>query len=368
MHRARFRLLLCCFLGGMFAHAADPDDFRGVWLGKIVAPNAQAELGLAFVSSQDGMLVSVNFPERFLHRVNFGVADIRGDTFALAPLHLRVSRSGDVLSGTFGPARLPVELRRGGTFAPEPPVSDLPPGPAPVWTRSLGAAIWASPVAFEGVLYVGATDGKFHAVRASDGHPLWTWSGSHALYGEALATADRIYFVDERTQLICLDRSDGALVWRTPLHDEALAGGPPPANETFNHRTATPVADARGTLYVGSTDRGLYAIRAASGKILWRHDVKARVYAPVALRGDDVIVPCFDGSVVTINRRTRRELSRSQLGGALVSAPVVTPDRVVLGSRDYMLYALDRGGAVAWRNSFWFSWIESTPRFAGGTL
>src|SRR5690606_26401913 len=122
-------------------------------------------------------------------------------------------------------------------------------------------------------------------------------------------------------------------------------------------------------LYIGSNDGGVYAVRANSGRILWRHDARSPIYAPLALRGNDLIVAGFDGSIFTLNTRRRRESGRTQLGGAIVSAPVVAGNRLIVGARDYLLYGVDAAtGAVAWKHTFWFSWIESTPRVVDGTL
>ena len=53
----------------------------------------------------------------------------------------------------------------------------------------------------------------------------------------------------------------------------------------------------------------------------------------------------------------------------MVTTPVVVGDRLVAGSRDYQLHAFDLGDtARAWTFSYWFSWVESTPALAGGTI
>lgn len=349
---------------------AEPSPFEGTWLGEIAAPNTRTPLGLAFTPTPKGLFVHLYFPEMFLHGVNFGPAEIHGDTFTLDALNLAVTRDGDTLTGTFAIAKLPVTLHRGGKFDPAPPEPVFPAAPAPAWSHALGAPAWASPIARDGVVYVGTTDGKFHAVRAADGAAVWTWSGPHPLWGEAVAAAELVCFVDEHTELVALDRATGVLRWRVPLHDEKLAGGPPPKNETFNHRAIVPVLDAkRATLYAGSTDGGLYAVRADTGKILWRHAAPAKIYAPVTLQGDTILAAAFDGTVFALDRRSRKETLRAKVGGPVVSAPVVVGDRIVVGARDYLLYGLDRAtGAIVWRDSYWFSWVESSARVADGTV
>ena len=351
---------------------AAPSDFEGIWTGEIVAPNTRTSLGLAFTPTPDGLFVSLHFPEMFLYTANFGAADIRDDTFTLAPLQLVLTRqSNDELVGTFAPGRLPVRLRRGGTLSDPPAATAIPAGPAPRWQRQLGAPVWGSPIVHDNIVYVAATDGRVHALQAADGEPLWTWTGPHPFYGDILVTADALYLLDERSQLVALARADGRLLWRLDLHenDSSPAAAPPPRNPTFNHRTATPVLDSRGILYVGSTDQHLYAINAESGRIVWRHPTPAPIYAPVTLHGDNLVAACFDGTLFSIHRRNRRERFRSTLDGPLVSAPVIVGDRLIIGSRDYFLHGLDAAtGAARWRNTYWFSWVESTPRVADGIL
>lgn len=363
----RFLLSVCSCAGLALAARAEvaTPNYEGIWTGEIIAPNTRTELGLAFTSTPDGVLVSVHFPAMFLHSVNFGAADIRGSAFTLKPLDLSLSLADDRLTGTFGPARLRVELHRGGEFTPPPPEPVYPAAPAPTWTRKLDAGVWASPAGYAGFVYVAAIDGKVHALRAADGSEVWTWTGPHALYGAPLATDDSVYVLDARAELVALARLDGTLRWRTPL---LPAGVALPDNPTFNHRAAAPVIDPKGVLYVGSPEGGVHAIRARNGRPIWRHDARAPIHATLGLNGNDLLVGAFDGSVLTLDRRNRRESMRTTVGGPVVSTPMVVGDRIIVGARDYLLYGLDRSGRVAWRNTFWFSWVESTPRVVDGVL
>lgn len=347
------------------AAGASVDSFEGVWLGEIVAPNARAVFGLAFTRTPKGFLVSVYFPEMFLYSANFGPADIRDGTFYFPPLNLELTRKDEALVGTFAPAKLPVELHRGGSFVAEPPAPTFPAAPAPDWEKSLGSSAWASPLARDGVIYIGTVDGHFHANQADTGASLWQWTGDSPIYGSAAANSDRLFFLNERGELICLRRSDGTLEWKIPVAPSLTA---PPKNPTFNHRAAAPVLDPKGTtLYVGSSDGGIYAVKASNGRVLWRHEAKAPIYATLGLVGERLAAGCFDGSVVMLDRTSRKELVRAKLPGALVSTPVASNGRWIIGARDYMLYGLEeKTGSIAWRNSYWFSWVESTPAIVDG--
>jgi outer membrane protein assembly factor BamB len=348
-----------------------PDPIEGTWLGTVSAPQGPAEIGFRFERTAKGVLVyALQFPEMNAYGVNFGAPVGRdGEAYTEPVFRTRLHLVGDRLSGTFGPGQLPVELTRGGNFTAAPPPPHFPAPPAPLWSCDLGSPTWAPPVVADGLVYVGTQGGSFHAVRASDGQKSWTWTGPHRLDGRAVVSGEALFFVDGKNDLVCLNRADGAQRWRTALYDAALAGRPLPDNPTFNRRTAIPLV-LDGVVYCGSADGGLHALDVATGEKLWRHDAKAPVFSGVALHGADTLLfGTMDGSVVGLDRRTRRETLRARVGGGVVTTPVVAGGRLIVGSRDYFIYGLDPAdGAVGWKFSYWFSWIESTPVLADGLI
>ncbi len=340
-------------------------SFEGEWIGVVSASNDRTEIAFTFTPGQHGLNASFSMPAMFVHGMDLGPAQIKDGTYTLPDLGIRLVLADGRLTGTSFNPLLRVELHRGPAPATAASAPELPPAPTPAWTHSLGAETWASPVTREGSVYVGSVDGKFHTVRTADGFEIWTWAGPHALYGAALITEDSLYFLDEHTDLVSLHRSDGQLQWRVPLYDEKSAGQPARSNPTFNRRTAVPVL-AAGVIYVGSPDHELYALD-TSGKILWRHDLGAAVYAAVAVQNDELIAGCADGSVVVLNRHTGGEIARTKLGGPIASAPVIAGDILLVGGRDYLLYGLRRSDlGIAWRDTYWFSWVESIPALADG--
>ena len=351
-----------------------PDPIAGLWTGTVTAPQGTvAEIGFEFFRTPRGNLIfRLNFPAMFTYNVTFAIpveADGHGN-YAITPaFNTNLHLDGDRLSGTFALGQLPLELRRGGSFPPKPAAPAHPPAPAPLWTHPLGSGTWAPPVVDRDTVYVGASDGKFHAVNATDGSGRWVWPGANGIDGRAVLSADTVYFVDTGFHLVALNRADGAHRWSTPLHDEQIAGKPAPDNPTFNHRAATPLL-LDGVLYAGSSDGGLYAINAGTGARLWRYDARAPVFSGVGLLDADTLMfGTMDGSVVLLDRRLRKEILRVQTGGGVVTTPVVAGDKLIVGSRDYMLYGFNLAdGSLAWKFSYWFSWVESTPVLHDGLL
>lgn len=366
-------LALACTTTAFPAGTSPKDPIEGRWTGTVASPQGEtAEIGLEFFRQQEGGLgFRLNFPAMFTYEAALGapVEAETGGAYAIPAFATQLHVSGDQLTGTFTGAGLPLRLQRGGHWTPKPEFPAYAPAPPPVWRYPLGAGTWAPPVSAGGVIYAGGGDGRFHAVRAADGTPLWVWPGTQAIDGRAALDDAAVYFLDTRFNLVALDRQTGALRWRLPLHNEFLAGCSVPDNPTFNHRAATPLLHD-GTLYVGSSDGGLYAINPANGTVRWRHDARAPVYSGIAVHDRATLLfGTMDGSVVLLDHENRREIRRLKTGGGVVTTPVVIGDRIVAGSRDYLLHAFHlANGDPAWKFSFWFSWIESTPAVRDGLL
>jgi outer membrane protein assembly factor BamB len=89
---------------------------------------------------------------------------------------------------------------------------------------------------------------------------------------------------------------------------------------------AAPAVD-QGRVYAGSFDKHVYALDAASGKLLWKRDTQ----------------------------------------GAVVSTPAVAGELLVVGNRAYDVLGLRaRTGEVAWKRYVWFSWVESSATVRDG--
>ena len=358
------------------AHAAPAgaDPVEGVWLGTITAPQGStADIGLEFFRTKRGTLVfKLNFPDMFTYSVPFMIpveADGHGHYAIVPAFDLQLQLADDRLSGTFGKGKLPITLRRGGQFPAKPDARRYPAAPAPLWKYNLGSGTWAPPVVAGATVYIGTSAGLFHAVHAGDGSGEWVWTGANAIDGRAVAGVDTVYVLDTKANLVALDRASGSLRWITPLHDEKIAGAPAPDNPTFNHRAATPLL-LDGVVYCGSSDGGLYALDASTGAKRWRHEAGAPVFSGVGLHGADTLMfGTMDGSAVLLDRWTRKEVLRVRTGGGIVTTPIVAAGRLIVGSRDYMLYGFNLAdGALAWRFSYWFSWVESTPVLADGLV
>ncbi len=120
-----------------------------------------------------------------------------------------------------------------------------------------GGWFWGSPLWWEGKVFAGAMDGYLYALDASSGQSLWKFDSgapilaSPVLEGALVVASNRVYG---------LDPGSGRVLWSRP-------------------EIGSVVADLRaqdGVVYVHGKDTQdtLWALRGATGEVLWRFPLK----------------------------------------------------------------------------------------------
>ncbi len=132
-----------------------------------------------------------------------------------------------------------------------------------------------TPLAADGVLYVTGPNQVF-ALDAITGNPLWHYSrpATAGMVGDAkLGTNrgvailnDKVFFVTDNAHLLALDRSDGKLVWETPLA--------PDGHQPYGGTMAPLIAGDTVIAGVTGADHGIRGFVAAfktdTGALAWR--------------------------------------------------------------------------------------------------
>src|SRR6185312_3197240 len=132
-----------------------------------------------------------------------------------------------------------------------------------------------TPLAAGGVLYLTGPNQVF-ALDALTGNPLWHYSRplSAGIVGDAkLGTnrgvailRDKVFFITDNAHLLALGRSNGKLLWETPLANRL---------QNYGGTMAPLVVDGMIIAGVSGADEGIRgfiaAFRADTGKLAWRH-------------------------------------------------------------------------------------------------
>jgi outer membrane protein assembly factor BamB len=252
--------------------------------------------------------------------------------------------------------------------APKPPLFPF----APAWKTLLGDQVVA-PLAADGRrVYVASGDGVVRALDPATGAVAWKAEG---LPGR-LSAADGVLLAraDDGT-LRSLHPRTGAVRWKC---DTGVPG------------TLPAVLDGDRALVAG---RGLAAVELAGGRLLWADTTGAETTAPPVTAGSRLLAGEKDGTLRCRDRMTGLSLWVLRTRGPLIAPPLVDearrrlylgttdkrilevsldegkegwawrvgadvghpglllPKLVLFDSYDAVLYALQRGGNLAWRGA-----------------
>lgn len=201
------------------------------------------------------------------------------------------------------------------------------PGGAVRWERDLGAPVMTTPcVDDDGHLWIGADDGALHGFDEA-GERLARVSIADLVTTSPVCSGGVVY-VCQRT----LYGSDGSRA--------AVAAEPV---------VAAPAVGADGTLYVGSWDGYVYAVR--DGVVQWNAPVQGQVYAGCAVGpAGQVLVGTRAGEVVALSPAGERLWDRKLSDGVYGTPAIAADGTCFLGANDNRLYALDLAtGEVVWK-------------------
>jgi len=122
--------------------------------------------------------------------------------------------------------------------------------------------------------------------------------------------------------------------------------------ETGGDVRSTPVIGG-GVVYVGSTDKKLYALDLKTGKQRWAFEAGDAIEAPALLVGDLVVVGALDGVLHGIDAATGTNRWSVKTGDRIMGAAnrvdVTKPPRIVFGSYDNILRCVSLGGEPVWQ-------------------
>jgi outer membrane protein assembly factor BamB len=250
-----------------------------------------------------------------------GVALLVTLALALATVGARLLRDAALPPGS---STFRGSVERTGALADPGPGRSLRVG----LTVQLPGQIVMSPAMSDGIAYVGATRGAFHAYDYVHGRDLWTtdiavgWS-SPSIYG------DLVLIGTEERELVALDRRTGAIAWRIDLGAYA-AGSPTIVGDRVY--IATSSAQSRGRPIPQATGK-VMAIDLASRAIAWQEDLPGPATRSIAVHGSTLVVPTDVGIAVAFEASTARELWRFSTN-VFTDTPAISGDLAILAGLD----------------------------------
>lgn len=336
-------------------------NLEGKWYGITGTTRDKIEIGFEFRSKATGEITGYLYePELNFYGLESSVSR-QGNDFVLQDLGIALRWQEAKLIGTWSGLKIPIELHRTKDLPREKPIPRLSKGPGPAWELRLGTPIWAPVAVLDGTAYIGNTGGVFHAIDTRTGSIKWTFSAGKPIYGEALPTAQGVYFTCDDGYLRRLDPRTGKEVWRHDLNDSRIPRVlPHPTVYEYDYKAAKPsvVGD---TLYVGSGANSFHAVDCATGQLRWQFETGGAVRTNAVSATGKVVFGCFDGYLYCVNASTGTLVWKRNTFAPVDTSPCVVGDNVIAGNHGslYGCYRLSDGEPV-WRSMLWGSAVEST--------
>jgi len=200
----------------------------------------------------------------------------------------------------------------------------------------------SSPAVAGGMVYAGSSDGRFiHAVDVESGEEVWRLETPSIVWSSPAIVGDVLYVGDGSGRIHAIDRATGAERWSYRVGHRILS---------------SPVPSTDGTLYFGSDDGGIYALRGSDGAPLRRAVFWDSAYVDVVRFGEHEAVRDYlrsRGYEVLDAAALVQLLEASLTGGppsVIVFAMDRLPESVAPAAADTVLFRryLDAGGKVIW--------------------
>jgi eukaryotic-like serine/threonine-protein kinase len=180
--------------------------------------------------------------------------------------------------------------------------------------------------------YIGDAKGKFYALGAKDGKPVWEFEAkdSDSIEGSALLVGDQVIFGTLNGIVYSLNASTGKEKWKFKTDAEIRA-----APNVF-HRPGEP-----SLILIGSYDNHLYALNAGDGTKVW--DVETGNYvngSASVVEGMTAFGGC-DGFVYFVNAATGKEAGRVEVRNPIANTVAFRDGLAVLAHYGHEVVAME---------------------------
>ncbi len=354
--------------------AITADTLIGTWSGVATHDGETSPVIVEFTRPPDGDMVAAASLPAIHARLGLGKVRLAAGRVDAGPITFDYDAPAQALIARLPEALVPkydvqVRLRRSPLPPPAPVRRHLDaPVRQPLWTVDLGAPIWADLALHNGLLIVGADDGKLRALDAATGTVRWTFEADGAFRARPTFAGSDLVIQADGGWLYRLDAATGKERWRTRIASKPARRVPlaDPASRYENRASAAAIAGDR--IFVGTHEGNLIALGAAIGNPIWTFKTGDSIVASPVVHAGRVYCVSMDHYLYAVDERTGALAWKHDTGEAMTSTVAVFDSTILAGSRSYDLEALSGAdGRSVWKKYFWFSWVESSPSVLGRT-
>src|SRR5579862_6734293 len=292
---------------------------------------------------------------------------------------------GILLLASTLPSNVPASMFRGDASHSGIYDSPAPSLAAVKWRFRANGRLFSSPTVADSVVYIGSTDGKLYAVRASDGSQAWAFTTKGPVNSTPAVWNGLVFFSSVDGNVYALDARSGAQRWIFKTDGERRFVAPGihgiiPQTELmpdpYDLLLSSPAVED-GEVYIGSGDHNVYALDARTGRLRWKFTTGNVVHASPAVSNGVVYIGSWDRYFYAIDAQSGMVRWKFLTGDdttiynqvGIAGSATIANGTVYFGCRDSHLYALDAAtGALRWVHDDHGSWVIGTPAVVGNSV
>lgn len=231
--------------------------------------------------------------------------------------------------------------------------------------------VYGSPVVDKNLVFVASADSSLRALELESGKEKWRLQ----LYGASRATpyvhGESVFILAEDGLLYNVSKATGKVLWHHATPQATLSERKYDRADYF--QSSPVVHDDR--VFFGMGDY-LYAVNLTDGSLAWSFQTGNLVHTKPAISGEKLVFGSYDGYVYALNRTNGALIWKFKTvghrffpNGEVMGNPVITKNLVLVGARDYNIYAIDlHGGYCHWNKQFPRGWALSATVYQDSVL
>lgn len=180
--------------------------------------------------------------------------------------------------------------------------------------------------------YIGDGGGKFYALGAKDGKPVWTWTPKEAdsIEGSALLVGGQVIFGTLNGTVFSLDAKTGKETWFFKTEAEVRA-----APNVFERPGQPPL------ILIGSYDNNLYALNSQDGKEVWKVETGNYVNGSAAVVDGLTAFGGCDGYIYFVNALDGKESGKMEVKNPIANTVAARNGLALLAHYGHEVVALE---------------------------
>jgi len=194
----------------------------------------------------------------------------------------------------------------------------------PLWLFEVEEGIEGGAAIVDGVVYVGALDGKLYAVKLADGKQLWSYEASDEIRASVSVHDGVVYVGDAAGLFHAVDAKSGKAKWSFKSDSEIVSSA------NFY----------KDWLLFGSNDQFLYALK-TDGSLAWKIETDGYVYATPAIVDGKAYSAGCDGFIREIDIATGTENKRIEIGAYVGASPAIRDGKAYVGTFENQVLGID---------------------------